>query len=346
VRHLSKSPDLVNNFALYFDECYHYSWIYPSARKKIMDYFTSGARGIKKFEVFDAEKLKVWMIKRIEDGDACKTVILFSQDMVPEIITPDFSPSVLLRTYLDSGGRIVWIGDVPFFRQGKYCRFLKNKLLSAETKDIPWVEWGISGLFSILGVNVEFNYSPNEKVEITSEGNEWGLRNESKWYGTRPISEEEKGIKVLAKSSAKRLKPSELLKPEEKKSIFDTFSDAVNKISVLSGIILSFITALIAYFSVVGQTQLPSWLGEFSKYLPVEILPVSIFVVLVVFSISLPRIYEKYRLWRRKKYPNAWIKNFNEKYPYSGFVRLWDQQLYDVKDEALEDLFAVSTFKL
>lgn len=229
--------------------------------------------------------LKEWMNSKIENCVAHKTVVVFAQDMVPEILAPDFSPSILLRTYLDSGGRIVWLGDVPFFRQGKHCKDLKKKLQNKKNEENTiWVEWGISGLFSILGLNVEFNYSPNEKVEITSSGKKWGLRDENKWYGTRPIAMEKNGIKVFAKSSANRFKPSELIKPEEKKSVFDTFSDTVNKISVLSGIILSFITALIAYFSVIGQSQLPSWIQELSQFLPVEILPVIIFIALSVFS--------------------------------------------------------------
>lgn len=291
--------------------------------------------------------LKEWMNSKIENCVAHKTVVVFAQDMVPEILAPDFSPSILLRTYLDSGGRIVWLGDVPFFRQGKHCKDLKKKLQNKKNEENTiWVEWGISGLFSILGLNVEFNYSPNEKVEITSSGKKWGLRDENKWYGTRPIAMEKNGIKVFAKSSANRFKPSELIKPEEKKSVFDTFSDTVNKISVLSGIILSFITALIAYFSVIGQSQLPSWIQELSQFLPVEILPVIIFIALSVFSISLPKTYEKYKKWRRKKYPNAWIKNFNKKFPDSGFVRLWDQQLYDIKEDALKDLFAVATYNI
>lgn len=65
-----------------------------------------------------------------------------------------------------------------------------------------------------------------------------------------------------------------------------------------------------------------------------------------MFFLCLPKTYEKYKKWRRKKYPNAWIKNFNKKFPDSGFVRLWDQQLYDIKEDALKDLFAVATYNI
>lgn len=329
----------LKRFIVYADECYHRSWIYPQTTRKIVDYLTSDERKGKKFEVLNADNLREWMNSTIENNTAKETVVVFAQDMVPEPIAPDFSPSIILRTYLDSGGRIVWLGDVPFFRQGKAVKHSsKSSEEEIESKSKSWTEWGIGGAFSILGINVEFNYSPIEKVEITSTGKQWGLNEKNKWYGTRPIAEADDTIKILAESSARRFKPPELLKPEEKKSVFDTLSETTNKISILSGILISFITALFAFYSVLGQYKLPEWLAP--------ILFVVIFVALSLFSASLPKIHEKYKNWRRKKYPNAWIKNCNKEFPDSGFVRLWDQQLYDVKEDDLKDLFAVATYKL
>ena len=39
--------------------------------------------------------------------------------MIPDVLAIDASPSVPIRNYLDRGGRVVWIGDIPFWRQGK-----------------------------------------------------------------------------------------------------------------------------------------------------------------------------------------------------------------------------------
>lgn len=325
---------------VYVDDCYHCSWVYPKATRKIVDYLISDERGNKKFAALNAEGLKEWVALRIEKNNANKTVVVFAQDMVPEPLAPDSSPSIILRKYLDYGGRIVWLGNIPFFHQGKFCEDLKKhsvRGIKSSRTDV-WVEWSVGGIFSILGINVEFNYSPTEKVEITSLGEQWGLRKENKWYGTRPIAETEHNIKILAESSAKRYKPAELIKPEEKKSIIDNLTETTNKIAILSGILLSFLTALFTFYSILAQNQLPSWLPP--------LLSAIVFVVLSVFFISLPKIHESYKNWRKKKYPNAWIKNFNNEFPDSGFVRLWDTQIYDVEQSDLEDLLAVATHNI
>lgn len=337
---MSEVIDASEKFVLYTDECYHYSWVYPEARKKIIDYFTSNERKDKKFKILGANNLKNWMANRIENGDANKTVIVFTQDMVPEVLAPDFSPSIIMRTYLDCGGRIVWIGDVPFFRQGKYLKDL-NTLTSeqiAQQINKISVEWGIGGVFSILGLNVEFNYSPTAKVEITDSGKKWGLRESNEWYGTRPIAENGDNIDILAKSSAKRYKPPELLKPEEKKDVVESLAGITSKISAIAIILLAFFTAFFTLYSTaIGQT-LPPWLQP--------LLLVVVSLVLAALFLSLPKIQYMYSSWKKSQYPNAWIKNFNSNYPDSGFIRIWDTIIYDLKKSEIEDLFTLAIHNL
>ena len=336
---LSKECTL-NRFVVYADEQYYYSWIYPEARKKIIDYLTSTDRKDFRFEVLNANSLKDWMTSRIANNDAYKTVVVFAQDMIPETIAPDFSPSIVSRSYLDCGGRIVWMGDVPFFRQGKPFQGLA-KLSKKEIEDKKneiWVEWNINGIFSILGLNAEFNSSPNEKVEVTENGKKWGLREQNRWYGTRPIAEADEGVITFAENSAKRYKPPELLGPEEKKSVIETLTDALNKVSTAAGIFLGFLTALLTFFSFFFGSRIPLWTQS--------ILLVAVIIGVVALFAGLPRLYRYYKKHRPKKYPNAWIKNFNKNYPYSGFVRLWDTQIYDVSNSNLEDLFNVAKYQL
>ena len=46
------------------------------------------------------------------------------------------------------------------------------------------------------------------------------------------------------------------------------------------------------------------------------------------------------------KYTSAWIKNFNLKYPFSGFIRIWDRQIYYLNEEELKEIYDVAFYKL
>jgi hypothetical protein len=320
-------------FVVYNDENYHQSWVYPEATRKIVNYLSSDERKDKKFEVLDAKKLTQWIKARIEAKDANKTCIVFSQDMVPNVLAPDYSPSIILRTYLDAGGRIVWIGDVPFFRKGKpYTNLSRLKPGEIEKhKEEIWDEWGIAGIFSILGLNVEFNYSPIDKVEITDMGKKWGLREENRWYGTRPIMEKGKEVKVLAQSSAKRYKQPELIKPEEKQpSVLTSITGILSLIYTLITISLGIATGFSSFYAIATGFELP--------LLILTLFLGALFVGALVHSVL--------RKFRRKKYANAWIKNFNNSSPDSGFARIWDFIIYDLDESMLKDLFTLSIYNL
>lgn len=325
-----------NRFVVYADDRYYYSWIYPTAQRKIIDYLTSPDRQEYKFVVLNADELQDWMVSEIKNNEAAKTVVVFAQDMVPETIAPDYSPSIICRSYLDCGGKIVWMGDVPFFRQGKSCPNLptwsKDEITKNQTE--IWSEWNINGIFAILGLNCEFNQSPKEKTEVTKNGKKWGLLNN--WYGTRPIAETDEKTVKLAESSANRYKPPELLSPDEKKSEFDDFANALNKVSISAGIFLGILTSILTLFYFILGSKIPLWVQ------PILLMGVFIFVFLLF--VSLPRVSSLYKKYRPKKYPNAWIKNFNQNYPNSGFVRLWDTQVYDIEQSYLEDLLKVAIY--
>jgi hypothetical protein len=308
-------------YIVYYDENYHSSWIYPTATKKIVNYLTSEERGEKKFTKLSAKKLRKWMEITIEEKRANETVTVISQDIIPDVLAEDFSPSIILRSYLDAGGRIVWIGNIPFWLQGKDKRQIK------ETEQ-PWVEWGFMGIFSILGLNAEFNYSPANRVTITREGEAWKLRKENSWYGTRPIREGRETVKVLAESSAKRPKMPQLLQTKEKEkiSVINFLSEIFSLLSLIITVIFAIASAVSSYF--------------YTVQLEFQYLTIAIIFAILAMTLGVPKIYRKVR---PKKYANAWIKNFNPSFPNSGFVRIWDCQLYDVTQGMLEDLFAVAT---
>jgi len=318
---------------VYRDENYHRSWVSAEASRKIIEYLSSEERKEKRFEVLDAEGLKTWIEKRLGKKDTYGSCIVFSQDMVPEELAPDCSPSIILRAYLDAGGRIIWIGEIPFYYKGRRFKEVAN-LTSEEiekNKDKIFVEWGPAGVFSILGLNVEFNYSPTSKVEITRKGRKWGLRKENRWYGTRPIVKSGRATKVLAQSSAKRYRPPELIRPEEKQPpILTSLAAILSLVYTIITIILGILTGFSSFYTITTGFELPLALLTFFLG--------SMFVGILV-----------HRMWRRlrkKRYANAWVDNFNSNFPSSGFVRVWDYIIYDVDEGMLEDLLALSTYTL
>lgn len=328
---MEKEDFLNKRFIVYFDEKYHHSWIYPEVTKKIIKYFSSEERKDKKFEILDAQKVNRWIIERIKKNDAYKSCIVFSQDMVPEVLAPDYSPSIILRTYLDRGGRIIWIGDIPFYRKGKpYKDLIKLQPEEIEkNKNQIWDEWGIAGIFSILNLNVEFNYSPTAKVEITELGKQWGLKPEHSWYGTRPVTDPSNSIKILAQSSAYRYKPPELIKPEEKQQ--STWRNIL-EIFLLINTTLTIILGVAAGISSVATV---------TSGFPLPLLILSAFLIVSFISSLSGHIFRRFR---RKKYASAWIMNFNKKFPNSGFIRMWDYIIYDIEEDMLDDLFTISTY--
>jgi len=319
---LMKSDELEKKYVVYSDENYHMSWIYSAASDKIVRFLTSPERGEQQFIALNACKLEQWIKTRIRNSDAYGTVIVFSQDMVPDIIAPDFSPSIILRTYLDVGGRVVWMGDHPFWRQGKN----KKNLSSNESE---WVEWKFYGMFSILGLNAEFNYSPIEKVSISSRGKLWGLRTDNKWYGTRPVQEKPCDVKVLAKSSGRRIKLPQLLKPEGKdEGREERTASSIKEILNLASLYVGLLAAILGVFSFVLVQNIVFAL------VPITLVLISLYLII-------PKIF---RYFKPVEYANAWVKNFNRAYPNSGFVRIWDCILYDISESMLEDLLNVAMY--
>jgi hypothetical protein len=84
-----------------------------------------------------------------------------------------FAPTALIRQFLDSGGSIVWVGDVPFYYQA--------------TQDGKRIDenWFLKGSpATMLGIRPTTALEI-PKTNITKVGKRWGLRHS--WTGIRPI---------------------------------------------------------------------------------------------------------------------------------------------------------------
>ncbi len=166
-------PDLLTPAVVFYDNRYPTVWISAEEAKTCRDYLVS--RG---FEEMNADELKTFM-----ETNGSGTVVVMAQDVVPDTVAKLCGPDVTIRRYLNRGGRIVWMGEVPFYYQGH--------------ADGSWTAWGEQGQENVLGVG-HGTWDIGDLVTITSAGHEWGLK--ENWTSNRPANADNVTA-VLASSS-------------------------------------------------------------------------------------------------------------------------------------------------
>lgn len=162
-------------YIIYHDRNYPTSWIPPELSQRIVDYFSE--RG---FVVKNAENLRDWMRENIS-GNPENSIVIFSQDIIPDTIIESLTVSNLINRYLDNGGRAIWFGDIPFYYRGR-----------GDGSHETWTE---IGLLRLLGVQ-SLRFS-NYEVTIAERGTQLGLS--TTWIGTRPV-QIEPNMTILAGS--------------------------------------------------------------------------------------------------------------------------------------------------
>jgi hypothetical protein len=164
---------------VYHDPKYPSWWIdeklqYPHA---IASHFRGKGVAVK-----DANELRSFMIDSLDSGSSHQKLVIFSQDVVPRTVLENNDNSATLREYLDAGGNILWMGDIPLF----YAGYDNPKAVEnlAET----------GAPSSVLGVQPVSTW-PKTAVTFTNCGWKIGLRH--RWSGTRPILKD-RNIQALA----------------------------------------------------------------------------------------------------------------------------------------------------
>ncbi len=148
---------------VYYDEKYPYSWV-PHNIAKII------ARELEKFdfEAIDASNLKNILNEGSRTTDK-EYVVVFAQDVVPDLILDNpNNPTAnsLLRTFLNAGHSVVWIGDIPLYYVGMPDRKINTP----------------NAMQNVLGVPSSF-INTNKPVSLTTDGITLGL---PVWIGRRP----------------------------------------------------------------------------------------------------------------------------------------------------------------
>jgi len=179
---------------VYHDEYYGRAWITKEWTANIVNYLKRQG-----FYEKNAKEVRDWVKQRIIENDAHRSVIVFSQDIVPKTIMTIKSPSDLIRRYLDASGRIVWIGDHPFWYRGIlhedggreeiwqtdiHYGMLGVQMLMAECSSVSewmlgWREKMKSRWYSQRPVNINIAEDP---YDLRILKNKLGLRNETLAY--------------------------------------------------------------------------------------------------------------------------------------------------------------------
>lgn len=177
---------------IYYDPKYPASWMDGEIAELTRKFFVD-----RWFIEKDAQQLRDWINQVVGEKQACKSLIVFAQDIAPDTVIEVPNETCLLRKYLNAGGRVVWRGDVPFWYQGK----------SSRAKD----EWGLQGPHKILGIdytNYNFAHKSSRKfggqiwdqdlpIQITPAGYDIDLSYPTKHIRIRPIPCENVSVPYL-----------------------------------------------------------------------------------------------------------------------------------------------------
>ena len=315
---------------VYRDEGYTTSWISHTHAKEIADYLKKA----KKFDELGANDIREWMKGVIREGTK-NTVVVFAQDVAPDTVfehivssqggIPDtvfdnIGATALIRQYLDRGGRVVWIGDLPFSYQGKggakKVEHLQNSNKNAYRTDLR------GSSINVLSVIPIFSCAPRRSVKITKEGRKMGLK--TVWSSIRPITAE---TSTVMRCAVKYIGPifPHLIK-----------EDFVEPLAETEALISK---AQIKY----DKRGIYNWIKRFfsERVTGIEIGKDGIGIDLYKDSIE-----EEPKLRYFEGYASAWFKNFNKEEPNSGFVRIWDFSPSVITDSMKIELCRVATYGL
>ena len=113
------------------------------------------------YPLLDDAALKIFLDDAIKSHS--RSVVVFANDQLPDVITDTSHGASLLRQYLDAGGKAVWLSEIP------------GKLKPNEGHNAPQGNDPRPGLAQ-LGIAKLAGFGDDIPASITAEGRRWGLR--------------------------------------------------------------------------------------------------------------------------------------------------------------------------
>ena len=155
---------------VYHDKTYPTCWIDSRYSSLIASHFSQNG-----LHILDAVQLREFISDAIDKGISHTKIVLFSQDIVPETICEEAHSNTLFRQFLDSGGNVIWLGDIPLFYIG-----VKNAVGPAQSKQA----WRSGAPVYMLGIVPIFS-STMKSIDLKPLGRVLGLTHH--WTSARPV---------------------------------------------------------------------------------------------------------------------------------------------------------------
>jgi outer membrane protein assembly factor BamB len=138
------------------------------------------------FEVVSRRNVADFLRARI--ADRTPSVVVFATDVIPHgLVDEAQAGGPLIRRYLDAGGKVVWVGQVPL-------------MLTFDPETLQLTKQSLSDLQRskrVLGVDDNNIFEGDCIARATDLGRRWGLP-AGWWIGDSPIAAEKGAVEVLA----------------------------------------------------------------------------------------------------------------------------------------------------
>jgi len=317
---------------VYRDAQYPFSWVQPDVSKQVSDYLTRRSDGVRFSEV-DAKGLRMWMESVVSSGTAHRTVLVMSQDVMPDTVAESPTARAMVRKYLNSGGRVVWIGDVPFFYQG----MPRKGLVPLPTGEITLQgkRWDLSGMYGILGI-ASAAAVPMGLTKVTPDGQTRGIH--TPWYSERPLAP------PLLRNGIP-LAETELLPALRLEDILPQQAGATRAGSIAADVIAfnEFVDALKGLFGtmvlvVATLYAVLTFVPEFADSIPLRAIATGVLLSTGIFGFF---VWRRHRLARTRIFYGGWLLRFGAE---GEFVRIWDTPDLRPDPAMLEELEHIACF--
>lgn len=308
---------------VYYDERYPTNWISRTDAKIISDNLERGG-----FIEMNAQMIGEWIDRRKVRNDAISSVLVMAQDVAPDTVFERISEDCRLRHYLNSGGRVVWVGDIPFYARGIETRTEVTEEARVKFTDRDPI--GLMGQYAVLG-SLSADATPEGQVEITSDGREQGLK--TGWYSSRPVASKfVKNGKILAstrllpRSHIDDILPQRISYQERDNAILSAtganqFVDAISNIATFVAIVASILLLALSF--------------QYRNLSPQQISFVAVAIAIIVIA-AVRYFLQK----RRAVFASAWLAKFGKG---GEFVRIWDYGSPILNQGTLAELSEIAT---
>lgn len=288
--------------AVYFDDSRGGRW-FQNRGERVSEYlFDLG------FDRLNASDIRQW-VEEATSEEPEASVVVFATDEVPTEICRADSANVLIRRFLEAGGRVVWIGDTPFWS-------IHDQREGSVTKWEIGLPQKILGVYPLIG-------EQSEQVDFTDRGRE--LLSE-KWYGTRPIAVTQRDGGWSPLGSREGWEPVF----QQTQPFVDINVLAYSQVTLSqSGWNINLLQR------VINQSEISvSKGGGFDVRFPTNQTGQT------RTTSDLKQLQDEYL---SREYANAWQVVLNSNYKHQGFYRLWDSEFGHLKEEMLENVYNVAT---